>query len=349
MSSKAELPAVPRRRPSLADVAAHAGVSQGAVSKVIRNAYGVSASMQERVQRSIDDLGYRPRTGARGLRGQTFTIAMGLTIPQLGNEFFTQVATGAARKLAGSGYQLIIGTSLGYKDDQNVLDALMDRQVDGIIAISLDVPPLWLERFARDAPVVLIGRHDQSKSYDTVTNDDLAGGGLAMRHLLDLGHERIAYLTVWGIADRPDSRPPHALRQEAYENHMTSRGLEPQIAYAISEQEAYEATLNLLDSERPPTAVFAGNDALAIGTLRAISERGLTHHDVSVVGYDNIALAGHPLVSLTTIDQYGELIGETAVRLLLERIEKTRIEPSHVQLDPQLVVRGSTSAPRINR
>ena len=343
MLSKHELPPVPRRRPSLADVAAHAGVSQGAVSKVIRNAYGVSASMQERVQRSIDDLGYRPRTGARGLRGQTFTIAMGVTIPQLGNEFFTQVATGAARKLAGSGYQLIIGTSLGYKDDQDVLDALMDRQVDGIIAISLDVAPLWLERFARDAPVVLIGRHDQSKSYDTVTNDDLAGGGLAMRHLLELGHERIAYLTVWGIADRPDSRPPHALRQEAYEHHMTSRGLQPQIIYAISEQEAYESTLRLLDSDQPPTAVFAGNDALAIGTLRAISERGLSSHDVSVVGYDNIALAGHPLVSLTTIDQYGELIGETAVQLLLERIEKARTEPSHVQLDPTIVVRRSTS------
>jgi LacI family transcriptional regulator len=200
-----------------------------------------------------------------------------------------------------------------------------------------------LERFARDAPVVLIGRHDQSKSYDTVTNDDLAGGGLAMRHLLELGHERIAYLTVWGIADRPDSRPPHALRQEAYEHHMTSRGLQPQIIYAISEQEAYESTLRLLDSDQPPTAVFAGNDALAIGTLRAISERGLSSHDVSVVGYDNIALAGHPLVSLTTIDQYGELIGETAVQLLLERIEKARTEPSHVQLDPTIVVRRSTS------
>ncbi|WP_458115942.1 LacI family DNA-binding transcriptional regulator [Arthrobacter sp. D2-10] len=345
MSSEAKVPATSRRRPSLADVAAHAGVSQGAVSKVIRNAYGVSASMQERVQRSIDDLGYRPRTGARGLRGQTFTIAIGLTIPQLSNEFFSQVASGAARKLAGSGYQLIIGTSLDHRDDQGVLDALIDRQVDGIIAISLDISAKWLERFARYAPTVLIGRHDQSQNYDTVTDDDLAGGYLAMDHLLGLGHERIAFLTVWGIADRPESRPPHALRQEAYEQRMASRALQPQFAYAISEQEAYEATRNLLDSATPPTAIFAGNDALAIGTLRAITERGLTPQDVSVVGYDNIGLAGHPLVSLTTIDQYGEQIGEAAVELLLERIEQTRTEPRHVQLDPQLVVRKSTSTP----
>lgn len=349
MSSEAEVPAIPRRRPSLADVAAHAGVSQGAVSKVIRNAYGVSAGMQERVQRSIDDLGYRPRTGARGLRGQTFTIAMGLTIPQLANEFFSQVAAGAARKLAGSGYQMIIGTSLGYEDDQGVLDALVDRQVDGIIAISLDVEPKWLERFARDAPVVLIGRHDQSRSYDTVTNDDLAGGDLVMNHLFELGHEKIAHLTVWGIRNRRESRPPHALRQEAYEKHMTARGLRHRIAYAISEQEAYESTLDLLDSDERPTAIFAGNDALAIGTLAALAERGLTPRDVSVVGYDNIGLAGHPLVSLTTIDQYGELIGETAVTLLLERIEKSRADSRHVQLDPQLIVRKSTSTPVSDR
>lgn len=333
-----------KRRPSLADVAHHAGVSQGAVSKVIRNAYGVSPAMQERVQRSIEELGYRPRTGARGMRGQTFTIAIGSEIPQIGNDFFTQVATGAARRLAGSGYQLIIAPSLEGEGDEKVLDALLDRQVDGIIAISLDVTARWLERLAEYVPVVLLGRHDLSSNYDTVTNDDRSGVDLAMTHLFELGHRRITHLTIQPAADLPESRPPHAIRQETYDVRMRGQGLQPHVIHSdASEQSAYRATLQLLDEADRPTAVFAGNDTLAIGALRAVSERGLTARDVSVVGYDNVELASHPLVSLTTIDQYGELTGETAIDLLMERISESREDASHVVLDPRLLVRKSTA------
>jgi LacI family transcriptional regulator len=335
-----------KRRPSLADVASHAGVSQGAVSKVIRNAYGVSPAMQQRVQQSIEALGYRPRTGARGMRGQTFTIAIGSEVPQLGNDFFTQVTAGAARKLAGSGYQLIIAPSLDGDGDEQVLDALVDRQVDGIIAISLDVSANWLERLAEYVPVVLLGRHDRSEKYDTVTNDDESGVALAMSHLLELGHHQITHLTIRPAADLPESRPPHAIRRETYETRMVSHGLSPQVIYSdATEHSAYTATLSLLDQTDAPTAILAGNDTLAIGALRAVSERGLNAQNVSVVGYDNIELASHPLVSLTTVDQYGELTGETAVELLMERISETRDEPRHVVLDPILLVRNSTAAP----
>lgn len=336
-----------KRRPSLADVATHAGVSQGAVSKVIRDAYGVSPAMRQRVQESIEELGYRPRTGARGMRGQTFTIAIGSEIPQIGNDFFTQVTKGAARRLSGSGYQLIIAPSLEGEGDEKVLDALVDRQVDGLIAISLDVTGQWLERLAEYVPVVLLGRHDESRNYDTVTNDDASGTALAMNHLLDLGHERIAHLTVRPTADLPESRPPHAIRQEAFEQMMAARGLDARVVHSdASEHSAYVATLELLEDPVRPTAIFTGNDTLAIGALRALSERGLSSADVSVVGYDNIELASHPLVSLTTIDQYGEQTGETAIELLMERISGSREEPKHVVLDPNLLVRNSTSSTR---
>lgn len=333
-----------KRRPSLADVANHAGVSQGAVSKVIRKAYGVSPAMQHRVQQSIEELGYRPRTGARSLRGQTFTIAISSEIPQIGNDFFTQVTNGAARKLAGSGYQLIIAPALEGEGDQQVLESLVDREVDGIIAISLDVSLTTLDRLAEYVPIVLIGRHDEPQNYDTVTNDDQAGVGLAMNHLLKLGHKRIAHLTVRPTADLPGSRPPHAIRQETYESQMLEAGLPPRVVYSdASETSAYNAARLLLDEQEPPTAIFAGNDTLAIGALRAVAERGLSAREVSVVGYDNIELAGHPLVSLTTVDQYGATTGETAVDLLMERIAQTRTEPRHVKLDPKLIVRGSSS------
>jgi LacI family transcriptional regulator len=335
-----------KKRPSLADVANHAGVSQGAVSKVIRKAYGVSPTMQQRVQQSIEALGYRPRTGARSLRGQTFTIAISSEIPQIGNDFFTQVTNGAARRLTGSGYQLIIAPALAGEGDQHVLESLVDREVDGIIAISLDVSPTTLDRLAEYVPIVLIGRHDEPQNYDTVTNDDAAGVMLAMGHLLELGHKRIAHLTVKPTADLPGSRPPHAIRQETYETQMLKHGLHSRVLYSdASEASAYDTARLLLDDQEPPTAIFAGNDTLAIGALRAAAERGLTARDVSIVGYDNIELAGHPLVSLTTVDQYGATTGEAAVDLLMERIAESRTEPRHIKLDPKLVVRGSSSEP----
>jgi LacI family transcriptional regulator len=334
-----------KRRPSLRDVAMRAGVSPAAVSKVIRSAYGVSPAMQQRVQAAIDELGYRPHTGARGMRAQTYTIAIGSEIPQLGNDFFTQVTTGAAGELTGTGYQLIIAPSLDSKNDQEVLNALLDRQVDGIIAISLNVDANALEQFSQYVPVVLIGRHDQSSNYDTVTNDDEVGVDLAMDHLLSLGHTRIAHLTIRVGADTPESQPPHALRKQAYERRMVTSGLHPRVVITEpSENSAYTAMLALLADQVPPTAVLAGHDTLAIGALRAMAERGLGASDVSVVGYDNIELASHPLVSLTTVDQYGVLLGETAVKLLLERIKGDRSDPRHVLLEPALIVRRSTAA-----
>ena len=336
-----------RRRPSLADVAKHAGVSEGAVSKVIRKAYGVSPAMQERVQQAIEELNYRPRTGARGMRGQTFTIAIGSEIPQIGNDFFTQVTLGAARKLAGSKYQLIIAPALEGEGDQRVLDALVDRQADGIIAISLDVGMSSLERIAEYVPVVLIGRHDLPSGYDTVTNDDETGVVLAMNHLFGLGHRRIAHLTVQSTEASPQSQPPHLIRHTIYEAQMRQRGLAPQVVYTTaSEGAAHHAALQLLQGGDRPTAIFAGNDTLAVGALRAVAELGLSAKDVSVVGYDNIELASHPLVSLSTVNQYGEKTGEAAVELLLERIEQSRAEPRHVRLNPELIVRGSSAPVR---
>jgi LacI family transcriptional regulator len=281
------------------------------------------------------------------MRGQTFTIAIGSEIPQIGNDFFTQVIHGAARTLAGSKYQLIIAPALEGEGDQQVLDALVDRQVDGIIAISLDVGMSSLERIAEYVPVVLIGRHDKPKGYDTVTNDDEAGVTLAMTHLFDLGHRRIAHLTVRPTEATPDSLPPHLIRHRVYEARMTDRGLTPRVVYTEApEAAAHRAGLELLDGDDRPTAIFAGNDTLAIGALRAVAELGLTSEDVAVIGYDNIELASHPLVSLSTIDQYGERTGEAAVDLLMERIEHGRAEASHVQLTPSLVIRGSSGPAR---
>jgi DNA-binding LacI/PurR family transcriptional regulator len=196
------------------------------------------------------------------MRGATFTI--GFEIPHLGNEFLTQVMEGATTGLAASRYQLIVAPGLGYLSGTSVLDALVDRQVDGIIAISSKVTVDWLEQLAKHVPVVVLGRHDRSAEYDSVTDDDVAGVDLVMSHLLGLGHQRIAHLTL----RPPTDLAPHAIRLAAYRSRMEQAGREPQVVYSqTSEQEAYEAARTLLKGSNPPTAIFAGHDTLAIGVL----------------------------------------------------------------------------------
>jgi LacI family transcriptional regulator len=329
------------QRPSISDVAKVAGVSRAAVSKVIRNAYGVSPAMRTKVEAAIEKLEYRPRTGARAMRGRSFTI--GFEIPQLGNEFFTQVMRGAAEGLAGSEYQLIIAPALGGASGEPVLEALVDRQVDGIIAISPNVHPSRLDRIASFVPLVLLGRNDHSSQYDTLDNDDTSGTDQLMDHLFDLGHRRIAHLTIDPTMDLPEARDSHAVRRAAYLARMANAGIEPRLVYTDTyEPDVYEKAGRLLRSADPPTAIFAGNDTLAIGVLRAVADAGLSAADVSVVGYDDIDLARHPLLSLTTIDQFGERMGAAAIELLMERIDGSRSEPRHVTTAPELRVRAST-------
>ncbi|MBK8446845.1 MAG: LacI family DNA-binding transcriptional regulator [Micropruina sp.] len=324
------------RRPALRDVAREAGVSEGAVSKVIRNAYGVSPAMRARVEQAIDKLGYRPRTAARAMRGRSFTL--GFETPHIGNDLHTLVIEGAAEQLDGSPYQLVIVPGMGRLGAKEILDALVDRQVDGIIAIASEVETEWIEKLARHTPVVILGRHDQSERFDTIINDDVAGTDLVMDHLLGLGHTRIAHLTI----SSPSAMTPHVFRQTTYVQRMEAAGLSPVVTQArASERGAYEAAVGLLSGPERPTAIFAGHDSLAIGVLRAVADAGLDASEVSVVGYDNIELARHPLVSLTTVDQCGDEAGRVAIQLLMERIEG-RTVARHECFTPTLCVRRSS-------
>lgn len=317
------------RAATIEDVAREAGVSRAAVSKVIRDAYGVSPAMREKVTAAIEALDYRPRTAARAMRGATFTL--GIELPNIGNPFFSKIVAGATEALHGTAYQLIIAPALDDAEEGvRALDALADRQVDGIVAISPLVSPAWLERLSARVPVVMLGRHDQPESYDTVTGDDVEGTRLIMEHLLSLGHRRIVHLTRSPDVTLRGSGTPHALRLEWYAEHMRRAGFADDIRVVrtgMDEESARLDALALLDDE-VPTAIFAGNDELALGAQRAVAESGLGPDDVSVIGYDDIDIASHPAISLTTVNQSGEMLGERAIRLLLERIQG-RTEPVH--------------------
>ncbi|CAL9394569.1 Ribose operon repressor [Streptomyces sp. enrichment culture] len=332
-----------RRSVTILDVARAAGVSRAAVSKVIRDAAGVSPAMRARVNAAIEELNYRPSVAARSLRGASYTL--GLEVPQLGNRFLTQIVDGAVRALEGSRYQLVIAPADG-REGYGAIEALADRRVDGIMVVSPRVDAAWLERLARDVPVVMLGRHDRSAHYDTVVGDDVAGTRQVMEYLLGLGHRRIVHLTEEAALTAPGSGSPHGLRLRAFEEavHAAGGSARARVVRTGQTEASARATMSGLLARRPwPTAVFASHDQLALGALAA-----LVDHDagraVSLVGYDNTDLAAHPAISLTSVDQRGPEMGRLAVEMLLERIAG-REEPRHHIVAPSLVVRGSSGPP----
>ncbi len=329
-----------KRSTNILDVARHAGVSRAAVSKVIRDAYGVSPEMRAKVQASIDALGYRPKASARAMRGASYTL--GVEIPNIDNTFFPKIVNGITGALAGSRYQVILAPSGPEQyDGPAAIDALVDHQVDGVVVISSRVSQEYLEEVARKVPLVSIGRHLDTDSFDTLVSDDRAGAELAVRHLHDLGHSRIAHLTL----SRRGLGSPHDDRLDSYRRTVAALGLTPEVIETEEgEEPAGRATEDWLAGVTEPVALFAAHDELALGALRAISHIGLTPGRVSVVGYDDTAIAAHPMISLSSVNQSGTQAGALAVRLLLERIAG-RTESAHQSLPPVLRARGSSAAP----
>ncbi|GAA4889028.1 LacI family DNA-binding transcriptional regulator [Tessaracoccus lubricantis] len=330
---------------TIADVAQHAGVSRAAVSKVIRNAYGVSDAMRTKVQAAIEELGYRPSVTARAMRGRSYTI--GIEVPTTVNAFLDDVIEGATAALAGTPYKIVIAPAgPDYSFGPEAIQVLADRQVDGILAVSPAVDPEWLEDLGSHIPLVLLGRHDQSVNYDTIVDDDALGTRLVLEHLHGLGHRDIAHLTIEPAAEKHMRHAPHAIRATTYREWMAEAGLEQHIRVlhiSPTEGAAHERTLQLLDDPKRPTAIYAGHDELAMGVLSAATERGLTPEDLSVVGYDDTRIAAHPLISLTSVHQAGERIGSLAMGLILERLDG-RTEPTHEVIIPELRARRSTTA-----
>jgi LacI family transcriptional regulator len=324
------------RRATIADVAQRANVSPAAVSKVLRNAYGVSPAMQARVRQAMTELKYRPHAAARGMRGQTYTI--GVMLPDLRNPFFPDIVDG----------QVLIGAGSGDGDSNiRITEAMIDRRMDGLILVAPLIRQRQLETTGQTVPTVVIGRHGRSAAYDAVVDDDIAGAALVVDHLADLGHRRIAHIAHKESGRAVPTTMPHTVRAEGYRRAMVRRGLEPDVvATSYSAPGGYLATRQLLSRPRPPTAIFAGADVAAMGVLEAVYEAGLrVPEDISLAGYDNTTVAALGPISLTSVDQDGHLMGGNAVRLLLERVQDKRQRSVLLSLSPSLVPRRSTAPP----
>ncbi|MFD8008118.1 LacI family DNA-binding transcriptional regulator [Streptomyces mirabilis] len=338
-----------KKRVTITDVAQHAGVSTAAVSKVMRNAYGVSAAMQEKVRAAIAELDYRPHTAARGMRGRTYTI--GVLLDNIRNTFFADILDGIRDELHDSDYTVMIGAAgFGAAAQGKTIQSMVDRQMDGLILIAPSTQRAEVLATAQSTPTVVIGHHDPSEHHDSVVDADAAGAALVVDHLVSLGHRRIALVSAPGTRTSRWARTPEIVLTSGYAEAMGRHGLAEQTRIcraAYSDDGGYKAGMSLLTGEDRPTAITAGADVAALGVWRAAHELGLrVPDDISLVGYNNTALADLATVQLTSVDQAGHNMGTTAARLLIERVEGRRAHSVQTTMTPRLVVRHSTSAPR---
>jgi len=332
---------------TIRDVAARAGVSSTTVSHVINKTRPVSDDLRTRVEAAMAELGFQPNALARSLRRKR-THTLGMIVPDSANPFFAEVGRGIEDTSFASGYSIILCNSDGDRNRELLyLDLLVQKQVDGVLLVPTgDHAELAAHLRTRNIPVVVIDRDVSDAPIDRAYIDNVAGGCVATRHLLDLGHRRIGYI----------GGPPHLSpvpgRGAGYLRALEEVGIpiDDRLIVAGSFQDVggYEGTQSLLALPDRPTAIFAGNDLMAIGALAAARDANIAvPAELSIVGFDDIHLAGYINPPLTTIAQPKYELGVIAAELLLARLSDPDLPPQRRLLQAHLVVRHSTAAPHV--
>ena len=321
------------------DVAREAGVSRALVSIAYRGVTGVSESTRERIFAVGNRLGYVPNQVAARLAGKA-RKTIGVFQQDMHNEVFADVHDGIREQLAARDLGLVLSVaSIDGSRDATALNELRASRVDVIIATGLTLPDTELAEFTKPIPMVSIARHFEG--IDNVDSDNFGGATAATEHLIELGHRRIIFLSnpqTDGYTDR----------QRGYRDAMTAAGLEPWVVETTYSRDRAESDAGVvLDGANPPTAIFAHNDRTALGVLDALSTRGLiAGRDVSVVGYDNTSASRAPGLALTTVDIHSVELGRAAAELALARLDDPSRAPQTTRIEPTLVIRGTTGAPR---
>jgi LacI family transcriptional regulator len=329
------------------EVARAADVSVATVSHVINGTRFVSPALADRVQAAMGTLGYTPDATARSLRVRR-TQTIGLVIPDNSNPFFAQLAQVIEEEGFEAGYTTILGNSTEQADrERRYVQTLVSKRVDGLIVALSREDDGTLDRILRPAkiPVVVIDRDVTLRGADIVLYDNAGGSSAAARHLLELGHRRIAFIAG------PSDVQPAAERVRGFRHALHAAGVEL-AREAVAEADFHydggrEATAALLKSSDGITAIVAANDLMAAGALRALADRGIrVPQEMSVVGFDDAPLAEMVSPALTTVRQPLQEMAQMAVSLLLARIAGQDSQVQRHVLPTELVVRESTGPPR---
>ncbi|GAA0933318.1 LacI family DNA-binding transcriptional regulator [Kribbella koreensis] len=327
------------------DVAAAAGVSLGTVSNVLNRPEMVSPTTRAKVESAMESLGFVRNESARQLRAGSSRIIAYLML-DAGNPFFTDVARGVEEAAQKAGLSVFLCNSnedAGREADY--LDLLEQQRVQGVLITPIDPDSSRLSTLPdRGTPVVVVDRAIDDGEHCSVAVDDVLGGEVALTHLIELGHRRVAFVggpnTIGQVTDRREGAQ-EALRKAG----LPADSLVDVLTGALTVAEGRGAGQRLagLPADRRPTAAFCANDLLALGLLQQCVSLGLrVPEDLAIVGYDDIEFAAAAAVPLTSVRQPRQLLGRTAAELLLDESSNPDHEHQRVTFTPELVVRTST-------
>ncbi|MDH7488744.1 MAG: LacI family DNA-binding transcriptional regulator [Anaerolineae bacterium] len=330
---------------SIKDIARAAGVSHSTVSRALADSPLVKEETRERIKQLAQEMGYSPHALARSLVTRR-TQTVGVVVTTIADPFVSEIVRGLEETGQNHGYTIILCNSNAEpRRELAAVKALREKRVDGIIVTASRIGDLYLpllEDFG--VPIVLINNQQTGKYVYSIGTDDLRGGQIATEHLLSLGHTRIAYIAS------PNNVRSSQARMDGYRAALEAAGIAFDPAL-VAEGDgrpaaATHATEHLLSRGVRPTAIFCYNDMTAIGTIRALKKAGIrVPDDVSVVGYDDIPIVEYLDPPLTTIRQRKYDMGCMAMDMLL-RLLNGAADVQDVTIEPTLVVRESTSAPR---
>jgi LacI family purine nucleotide synthesis repressor len=327
-------------KPTIYDVAEKAGVSIATVSKVVNNTGHISDKTKKRVTKIIEELEYQPSSLAAALTGKrTFTI--GVLVPDIANPFFAEVARALENNARETGYAIILcSTDYQQEREQDYMELLIKKQVDGII---IATEPKDLKVFkklrSRSIPFVMFSVGHLALSSHVVTIDDIRGGYLAGRYLLEKGHKKIAMITEM---DRPSGR----LRLDGFKQSLSDQGIDLDSNLVINAKSKIEdakiAAQQILEMKEKPTAVFASTDLIAAIFINEARKAKLSiPYDISIIGFDNTILAEIADPGLTTIAQPTSDLAHYAIQQLLQSIENPNMPEHRIMIAPTLVERRS--------
>lgn len=332
-------------RITIRDVAARAGVSHQTVSRVINNSERVQEKTRKKVEAAIKELGYQPNAIARYMaKGRTKTLAC--FSPNLTDYTYARIIEGAEFEARQAGYFLMTASAPNTETFSTLVEQLVaSRRTEGLLMINPYVDDRY-NQLPQDSPVVYVGaRSSQStiNSMDSVFLDDEEAGQIATQHLLGLGHRDVALITGPMVEDCSIDR------LAGYETVLHSAGIEfdPSLVKEgdWSASTGYDAVIELLAKNVKFSAIFAQNDRMAVGAIKALKEAGRQiPDDVSVVGFDDMPLASYYDTPLTTIRQDTFRMGQEAAKLLIRAIETPEKPHRHLSMPVELVLRKSTAA-----
>jgi len=334
-----------RKRVTLKEIATRAGVATGTVSMVLNHSPLVAGTTREHVRRVIAELGYVYDRGAAQMRNRRTNI-VGVSICNLVNPYFAEIAAGIEQSLEALGRVLFLGNcGESIERQSRFLATLREYNVDGVLLMPAVGTPRKVVAQLREwrIPVVMVSRRVSGAEADFAGNDNRLGAMLATRHLLRLGHERIAFV---GLNRRTSTGRDRAA---GFRAAMRQAGIdlapERVVACDASREEGFYAIARLLERGKPPTAVVCFNDLLAFGVMLGLRHLGIEPgRDFSVIGFDDVNEAALWWPPLTTVAVDVDAIGRAAGTLLQDRIDHPERPIEHVVLEPKLVVRSSCGA-----